>query len=461
MQWRHVGWLAIAACLATSAAGQRGAIARAVQDAEARGVRTGVAVCDDDGEVLYRHRAAEAFTPASNMKLLTAAALLQGLGPDFKFETAFRVSAGELVVEAGGDPNWIRGEADDPDKVFAQLVAALGARGVRSLRGIRLDPGFFTGPDRPSTWPQDQLYTYYCAPTGAFVLEQGTFVMRISRSGGRAAAARLLAPATGYDIRGTISEVTSRKGATYGAIDASGAVRVRGKFYRKSPAVEIRTAVNDPARWYEDALRHALRAGGVRVAAGAGAYEKGVVYRHRSALAPALRRILEDSSNFDAEQCLRVLGAETLEDGSLQGARAALRAQVVALLGQEPKGLQIADGSGLSRENRVTPGLLVVAMYELERRGLGGAFSDALPVAGRTGTLRKRFVGSDLVDRVRAKTGWIRGASSLSGVVTTADGARRWFSILMNYDRTRGGLNKDLKRLQEQIVAAAAGARSE
>ena len=461
MQRRHVGCLALTAWLATAAVGQRDRIERAVREAESRGVRTGVAICDDDGDVLFRHRAAEAFAPASNMKLLTAAALLQGLGKDFTFQTVFRVAEGELVVEASGDPNWIRGSAHDPDKLFGRVVAALRERGVRSLRGVRLDAGAFTGPGRPSTWPQNQLYTYYCAPTGGFVLEQGTFLTRIARSGGSAANVRLLAPATGYEIQGSIREVSSRKGATYGAIDQDGAVRVRGKFYRKSPPVEIRTAVNHPERWYEDALQHALRGGGVRVARGAAAHAGGVVYRHASSLRPALRRILEDSSNFDAEQCLRVLGARTQRDGSLAGARKALREQVVALVGQEPVGLEVFDGSGLSKENRLTPGLLVVAMFELERRGLGDALRDALPVAGRTGTLRSRFRGTDLVDRVRAKTGWIRGASSLSGVVTCADGERRWFSILMNYDRSRGGLNKDLKKLQEQIVAAAAGVRAE
>ena len=58
---------------------------------------------------------------------------------------------------------------------------------------------------------------------------------------------------------------------------------------------------------------------------------------------------------------------------------------------------------------------------------------------------------------VRAKTGWIRGASSLSGCVESADGSRRWFSILMNYDRSKGGFNKTCKRIQEDIVAAVAG----
>jgi len=58
---------------------------------------------------------------------------------------------------------------------------------------------------------------------------------------------------------------------------------------------------------------------------------------------------------------------------------------------------------------------------------------------------------------VRAKTGWIRGASSLSGLVEREDGTRRWFSILMSYDQKQDGLNKDLKQLQEQIVQAIDG----
>jgi D-alanyl-D-alanine carboxypeptidase/D-alanyl-D-alanine-endopeptidase (penicillin-binding protein 4) len=79
---------------------------------------------------------------------------------------------------------------------------------------------------------------------------------------------------------------------------------------------------------------------------------------------------------------------------------------------------------------------------------------DALPVAGRTGTLEDRFLGTDLVGRVHAKTGWIRGASALSGLVERRDGSVRWFSILMNYDPKKDGFNKELKELQEKIVAA-------
>lgn len=456
MQPWSVPALVLAAALATPAVAQRGALERAVNNAESRGVRTGVAVCNSSGEVLYRHRESEAFAPASNMKLLTAAGVLQGLGSGHRFETQFALEQGVMVVRASGDPNWIADSEHDPRKVFAAVARALADRGVHSVRGVRLEAGRFRGPMRPATWPQDQLYTYYCAPTGPFVLQQGTFVMGIQRSGGRNASAKLVAPPAGYDVRGAIREVTSRKGATYGAIDEGGSIRVRGKFYRKSPRVEIKTAVNDPARWYQDTLTAQLRSNGVRVGPGGPAASLGVVHVHRSPLEPALRRMLEDSSNFDAEQCLRVLGARTRKDGSLAGGNAALRDRLADLVGRVPQGVVIADGSGLSKQNRITPGLLVVAMYELQRKGLWEPMQRCLPVAGRTGTLRRRFQGSDLVDRVRAKTGWIRGASSLSGVVELADGERRWFSILMNYDRSRSGINKDLKQIQEDIVAAVA-----
>lgn len=453
--WAVTMLCAVAALVGTTRA-QVAGVERAVERAEAMGVRTGVAVCDEDANILYRHRAGEAFAPASNMKLLTAAGVLSGLGRDHEFVTEFEVMQGALFVRASGDPNWIAGSGSDPERVFGALGAALLHRGVRAVRDVKLAPGVFTGPARPETWPKDQLYAYYCAPTGPFVLQQGTFVVGIERRGGPTARVELVAPPAGYPIRGSIREVASRKGATYGAIDEGDAVKVRGKFYRKSPRVEIKTSVNDPSRWYQDTLRHQLSRAGVAVTSAAPAADLGVVFRHRSPLLPALRRMLEDSSNFDAEQCLRALGAATEQDGSLAGGRKALRAALIELVGRVPEGVELVDGSGLSKQNRLTAGLLVVAMFELQRRGLWSDLAACLPVAGRTGTLRKRFVGTDLEERVRAKTGWIRGASALSGVVESADGSPRWFSILMNYERGRSGVNKELKQLQEDIVSAVA-----
>lgn len=430
-------------------------VQRAVDAAEALGARTGVAVCDSTGEVLFRHRATEAFAPASNMKVLTAAAVVAGLGADYHFTTSFRLRGGRLQVLASGDPNWIQDTLHDSAQVFATVARALQRLGVRGLAGIDLDPGTFVGPSRPSTWPQDQLQTYYCAPTGPFVLEQGTFAVRIEARGGESAAAMVVAPAVDLPVRGSIELVDKNKNATYGAIDQGSGVQVRGRFPRRANPVTIRTAVGDPAAWYEAALRKALAEAGITVGAEAvPALGDQVVHEHKSDLRLALLRMLEDSSNFDAEQCLRVLGHVTRNDGSLAGGLGALHDQVAKLLGKIPAEAVFADGSGLSKQNRITPGILAVALVRAHGQPAGTLLQACLPVAGQSGTLAERFLGTDLVGRVRAKTGWIRGASALSGLVTRRDGSVRYFAILMNYDPRKDGLNKELKRLQEDIVRA-------
>jgi len=428
---------------------------RAIAAAEALGARTGVAVIDASGKVVFRHRATEAFAPVSNMKLLTAAAVVQGLGSDHRFVTRFVLQNGRLVVHASGDPNWITGTAHSPELVFGELAAVLQRRGIQALRGIDLEAGPFTGPLRPATWPQDQLWTTYCAPTGPFVLEQGTFAVRIAAGGNGSAAVSLAAPLAGLPLRGAIDVIDTKKGAVYSAIDVGDAVTLRGKFYRRAAPVTAHAAVRDPSVWYAAALRGALADAGITIAADAPDTGAEVaVHAHTSGLSTAILRMLEDSSNFDAEQCLRVLGAKASGDGSLAGGVAALHAQLERQLATWPDGVVLTDGSGLSKQNRLTPGLLV-AVLQTSLRGPGGALlRESLPVAGKSGTLADRFEGTDLVGAVRAKTGWIRGASALSGLVERRDGGTMTFAILMNYDPKKNGLNDDLKRLQERMVSA-------
>lgn len=442
-----VGWL-LAALPAQE-------LERAIQAAEALGARTGVAVADDQGHVMFRHRATEAFAPASNMKVLTAATVLQGLGAEHQFVTRFSLRSGRLVVAASGDPNWITGTAHSPEVIFGEVAAALQRLHVTTVRGIDYDAGTFVGPERPATWPQDQLHTYYCAPTGPFVLEQGTFSVGISASSGAAADLHLAAPLTNTALRNSVQMVDSSKGATYGAIDQGETVLVRGKFYRRSTPVTIRTAVVEPAAWYDAALRRALGIAGITInPAATVAAADAVVHEYKTALSASILRMLEDSSNFDAEQCVRVLGQHTAGDGSLAGGLAAMHAQLKVLLGDIPEGVVLLDGSGLSKDNRLTPATLVAALHACQRGHGGKVLRDALPIAGQTGTLEDRFERTALVGRVHAKTGWIRGASALSGLIERRDGTVRWFSILMNYDPKKNGFNKELKELQEAMVAA-------
>lgn len=429
------------------------ALAELVSEAERLGTTTGVMVLDVGGDrPVFAHRALEAFAPASNMKLLSAVAAVSGLGSDYRFETRFELRSGVLVVRAGGDPTWREGTAQDPDTILDRALAPLREAGITRVRGVELDQGVFTGDLRPRGWPKDQLDRSYCAPTGGLVLEEGCFTVRIRAGRGAAARATLLGPATGIPFSGRIRMTDDRrKGSVYGVWDDGERLRLIGNFYSRARPVRVVGAVRDPATWFRAALLEALDRAGIRLDTAAPEIDL-PAFVHSSPLLPAVRRALVHSSNFASEQTIRVLGRELLGDGSLAGGIAAMRAQLQRLVGNLPASTRLVDASGLSKGNRVTPVLLAdVLLAALSQEP---DLIATLPSPGGPGTLSSRFVGSEVASRVRAKTGWIAGASALSGVLETRDGQRRVFAILMNYDPGRGGLNAQLKKLQERMVEA-------
>ena len=114
------------------------------------------------------------------------------------------------------------------------------------------------------------------------------------------------------------------------------------------------------------------------------------------------------------------------------------------------------DGSGLSKANRTNTIQLVALVAAVLRTGgpMAEAFLAALPVAAESGSLKKRMVGTSAAGRVRAKTGWVNGASSLSGVATTLSGRTIVFSILISYPKVSGLNTRAWKPMQDEICTA-------
>ena len=94
--------------------------------------------------------------------------------------------------------------------------------------------------------------------------------------------------------------------------------------------------------------------------------------------------------------------------------------------------VQFEEGSGLSRNNLTTPNATIALLQFMDRHAEAAAYLNALPIAGVDGTLRNRMRGTPAAGNVRAKTGTLRWANSLSGHVTTAAGERLIFSIMLN-----------------------------
>ncbi len=443
--------LAAATIATTAAVAQVQRLEPLLREAEALGVRVGCAVAGEAaGDLIAMHRADEPFVPASNQKLITAIAALQGVGPDFCFETSFRLQGGVLRVGGGGDPNLAEGGRHAPSALFAAIADKLGRLGVGAVRAVVLDEGAFSGPRHPAGWPKDQLHLPYCPPTGAFVLEAGCFRASIAADGGVGRARIDDIVPRGLPVDGEIRVVAAGRRARPQLRAEGGRLLAGGAIARGAERLELRGVIDDPAAAYRAAIEAALAAAGIALDPDAPARDL-AIGAHRSTLAEALGPMLGESSNFHAEQVLRSLGCTKLGDGSFAGGARAVRLELEALVGADADALGVADGSGLSRANRLTPRLLVTALAAAAQQDFGDVLRASLPRPGE-GTLRHRFARSPVKQRLRAKTGWIRGASALSGFV-----GRRAFVILMNYAPEREGLNDRLKALQEAMVEAIDG----
>ena len=178
-----------------------------------------------------------------------------------------------------------------------------------------------------------------------------------------------------------------------------------------------------------------------------------VAQKRSQPLSVLIKDFLKPSDNLYGELLLRTLGAEKKSRGTASGGASVVR-ELLNEAGADTGGWNMADGSGLSREDTVTPRQLMGVLAYMDSKvpsAVRTAFYDGLPVGGVDGTLRNRFKGTAAQGNVHAKTGSLSRVSSLSGYVTTKAGERLAFSILMNnYD----GSAAVARATQDQIVLA-------
>jgi len=163
-----------------------------------------------------------------------------------------------------------------------------------------------------------------------------------------------------------------------------------------------------------------------------------------------LRGLNKFSNNFVAEQILKTIGADIYGSPgtTLNGLRA--MDEYMQSLKYKPEGFSILDGSGLSRQNRLSPDQIVSVFQDMYADlGVYPEFISALGVMGRDGNVLKRMNGHNSAERARVKTGTLNSVSALSGYFQSADGERFAFSILMNDLKCSNG---QAKRLQDRIV---------
>jgi D-alanyl-D-alanine carboxypeptidase/D-alanyl-D-alanine-endopeptidase (penicillin-binding protein 4) len=438
----------------------------------------------DNGNMLYRHDADALFLPASNAKLYTSALALQTLGPDAHFSTTLYATAapradgtlaGDLVLYGGGDPSLGNPETS-PDWADT-LAAALAARGVRRIRGdLVADDTYFSGPLFGDGWEAFDLQTDYGAQAGALGARNNVVRMKVARDGTHCCNVAVDPPDSGMrvvNLTGGAAPLSLYRPPGSSALYASGSLRTdqsRGSYALSVP---------DGALYAGNLLRDALVQRGIALDGSVRALHwpesNATLANHPMAIAsitsPPLSQLLvhmlKHSDNRYAQMLLQQVGVATARTGvcadradppqtSAEWGTCAMRA-FLARIGIGNDEAMFNDGSGLSREDLVTPAATVKLLAWIARQPFANVLRDALPVAGIDGTLKYRMREGAATDNVQAKTGTLTHVYTLSGFVTDAAGQRLVFSLMLNrYPRPTDGFGRNVQPSPQSDLDAIA-----
>ncbi len=421
----------------------------------------------DDGSVVFSHNADELLNPASNMKLITAAAALVTLGPEYRFDTEFLVEP-ELAEDGKVKTLYVRGKGDPTittERLYSMISELLHA-GVREVQDIVVDDSWFDAERTPPGYDQESSDRAYMAPTGALSLNWNAVGVYLRPGNAPGAKVTIeMEPASDYFIiENSVTTGTRRARRFSVASEPAGdkqKIVVRGQVPDERGALSVWKKIDNPPMYFGYTLKQMLAQRGVKVR---GRVKQGVTPAKAKMLYVAqsdtfdiiLKRLNKLSSNVIAETIVKTLGAETRgAPGSFQKGVEAVEAFLERDVGI-PRGTYVMkNGSGLNDANRFSAAQLdKVLKFMFERFPLAPEFLSSLPIAGKDGTLKYRFEGSDAVARLRAKTGTLENVSALSGYVQAAGGERFIFSMMVNdYPGRSGPVVQGLDALGAAIAA--------
>lgn len=447
----------------------------------------GILILDrDTGKVLYDLNASHFFTPASNAKLFTTAFALSTLGPTYRFRTTLESNAalgpdghlaGNLILIGRGDPDLSNRkfpatgnpEHDGPvDKILAELADAAVAKGLRAVDGdIVADDSFLPYDPYPAAWTDGDLFFTFGAPVSAIAFNDNTFSV-VVQPGARAGDPAVLSvnPPAAYDMFGreiTTNESSAQPDIAVVRQAGPNFILLRGGIPLGHAPLRLDLAMTQPAEAAARALRQLLADRGVQITGQAlvrhspppitTAAGDPVIPPHFSPLPQAYSLVLAEhlspplmesvsatnklSLNLHAELFLRVAAREKTGLGSMaMGLK--LERDFLKTAGIADGDVVLSDGSGLGRNDLVTPRAVVQLLRYTAGQTWGAQFASTLPIAGVDGTLDNRLKGPHAGGMIQAKTGSLDNVHSISGYATTARGDHLVFAIFENNDPRRG-----------------------
>ncbi|MEG4070264.1 D-alanyl-D-alanine carboxypeptidase/D-alanyl-D-alanine-endopeptidase [Microcoleus sp. Pol11C2] len=389
---------------------------------------------------LYSRDAQKYFIPASNAKLLTTAAALQKLGADFRIKTSvYSGENGSLYVAGRGDPSIAEAQ-------LKSLAQQLKQRGISQVNQLIGDDSYFQGSAVNPNWEWEDAQAGYGAPINSLIFNQNAIDLLLSPQAlGQPLKVTFAEPklANQWQLQNntlTVAENESEFIEVGREFDRP-IIRVGGQLKVGGEPESAYVAVVNPANNFLQYFQQALAAEGIPikqalVASASGNLNQELATVESPPLAELVKETNRESNNLYAEVLLRLLGKVTdkmpqqQEDTGEMGLKELKT--VLTQLGVNPNSYILADGSGLSRHNLISPEALVQTLRFMANSPAASIYRQSLPIAGESGTLKNRFNSTPNRVILQAKTGTMSGVSALSGYIEVPNYEPLVFSIIAN-----------------------------
>jgi len=406
------------------------------------------------GKVLFEYNPNKNFIPASNNKVISSYAALSLLGKNYRFKTEFYTGGelskgtlfGGLYVKAYGDPSITTND-------LIKIVRDLKKKGIKRIKGdIYFDDTYFDNVNYGKGWKKAWRGDYYCPPIDAFSLNYNTIDVTITPRKRWESPIVEITPAAYIPNINNTAQSSKYKSQLIISQNSSGEeIFVKGKINVKSRPQKYTISVMKPVSYFGLVFRNLLVLEGIefdgQIIRKQTPPWASVFYTHESKpLHKIVNDFNKDSVNIIGEALVKTLGAKYVgQPGSWDNGSYVISKFIKdSVIGPD---INFADGSGLSRYNRVSPKVLAnVLSNAYNKTDFSYEYMSSLPVAGVDGTLKKRFRRSKVKGRVAAKTGYLNGVRALSGYVFAKDGNILVFSVISN------GLGWKAKTFQNELL---------
>lgn len=429
-------------------------------------------------EALFSVHADTRLTPASTLKLLTTAAALETMGPDHRFKTRLYaqnapdgngVLKGNLYLQGGGDPTLgstrvVGGETWQT--VVKKWAKAVKNAGITRVEGdLVADVSLFEGPSIAPKVNWENMGNYYAAPASALTFNDNSFKIHFSPQpwdGKEAVVSSTEPEVAGLTLKSFVTTDGKNKkdnAYVYGAPHQT-ELEIYGTIPTNFTGFTISAALPDPALFAARMLKEELEKQGITFQGSAKTTLTAPDYTSMTLLhtyeSPKLKDIIviinKRSFNLYADIILRQLAVYAGKKASLQNGLGELNNFLQKNHLAEPEDTVIYDGSGLSRDNLVTPRTLLKTLAFMTQSPHFSYYYNSLATPDDRGDLlllRRFLKPKKAVSRVRVKGGTIDSVKAAAGYVTDQDGKLIAFVMIANNLATK---NEAIFRIHEDII---------